>query len=102
MARARRCKLPSLAFGLAGLGDTPVSSTKGQHGHTLGAAGAIEAIATLACFVRNELPPNANLVEPDVDLNLVRTAQPTTADYVMSTGFGFGGHDSALIFQRAG
>jgi 3-oxoacyl-[acyl-carrier-protein] synthase II len=92
----------ALAFGLAGLGDTPVSSTKGQHGHTLGAAGAIEAIATLACFVRNELPPNANLVEPDVDLNLVRTAQPTTADYVMSTGFGFGGHDSALIFQRAG
>ena len=60
----------------------------------------IEAIATLACFGRNELPPNANLVEPDVELNLVRAAQPTAAEYVMSTGFGFGGHDSALIFKR--
>ncbi len=92
----------ALAFGLAGLGDAPVSSTKGQHGHTLGAAGAIEAIAALACFARNELPPNANLVEPDVDLDLVRSAQPTTTDHVMSTGFGFGGHDSALIFRRVG
>ena len=90
----------ALAFDLAGLAETPVSSTKGQHGHTLGAAGAIEAIATLACFGRNELPPNANLVEPDVELNLVRAAQPTAAEYVMSTGFGFGGHDSALIFKR--
>ncbi|MGI9188467.1 MAG: beta-ketoacyl-[acyl-carrier-protein] synthase family protein [Gaiellales bacterium] len=90
----------ALAFGLAGLADAPVSSTKGQHGHTLGAAGAIEAIATLACFARNQLPPNANLVEPDVTLNLVRTAQPADAECVMSTGFGFGGHDSALIFKR--
>ena len=90
----------ALAFGLAGLGDAPVSSTKGQHGHTLGAAGAIEAIATLACFARNQLPPNANLVEPDVELNLVHAAQPTMAEYVMSTGFGFGGHDSALILRR--
>ena len=90
----------ALAFGLAGVGGVPVSSTKGQHGHTLGAAGAIEAIAALACFARNLLPPNANVVEPDVDLNLVHAAQPTDAEYVMSTGFGFGGHDSALIFKR--
>jgi len=85
----------------AGLGETPISSTKGQHGHTIGAAGAIEAIATLACFVRNQLPPCANLVEPDVELDLVREARPATPDYVMSTGFGFGGHDAALIFKRA-
>ena len=90
----------ALAFGLAGVGGVPVSSTKGQHGHTLGAAGAIEAIAALACFARNLLPPNVNLSEPDVDLNLVRAAQATAAEYVMSTGFGFGGHDSALIFKR--
>ncbi|MSO46709.1 MAG: beta-ketoacyl-[acyl-carrier-protein] synthase family protein [Thermoleophilia bacterium] len=85
----------------AGLGQTPVSSTKGQHGHTIGAAGAIEAIATLACFARNQLPPCANLVQPDVELDLVREARPATPDYVMSTGFGFGGHDAALIFRRA-
>lgn len=85
----------------AGLGQTPVSSTKGQHGHTIGAAGAIEAIATLACFARNQLPPCANLVEADVELDLIREARPATPDYVMSTGFGFGGHDAALVFKRA-
>lgn len=90
----------ALALRLAGLADAPVSSTKGQHGHTLAAAGAIEAIATLACFTRDQLPPCANLVEPDVELDLVRTAQPTTAEYAMSTGFGFGGHDAALILRR--
>lgn len=88
------------ALALAGLADVPVSSTKGQHGHTLGAAGAIEAIAALACFTRDLLPPGANLVDPDVELNLVRTAAPATAEHVMSTGFGFGGHDAALIFRR--
>ncbi len=84
-----------------GFGQTPISSTKGQHGHTIGAAGAIEAIVTLACFACNQLPPCANLVEPDVDLDLVREARPATPDYAMSTGFGFGGHDAALIFKRA-
>jgi 3-oxoacyl-[acyl-carrier-protein] synthase II len=72
----------------------------GQHGHTLGAAGAIEAIVALACFSRSTLPPGANLDEPDVELDLVRTARPTEAEYVMSTGFGFGGHDAALILRR--
>ena len=90
----------ALALELAGLGGVPVSSTKGQHGHTLSAAGAIEAVATLVCFARGELPPCANLVEPDVELELVRTARPTDAEYAMSTGFGFGGHDAALVFKR--
>ena len=85
----------------AGLGETPISSTKGQHGHTIGAAGAIEAIVTLVCLARNQLPPCANLVEADVELDLIREARPATPDYVMSTGFGFGGHDAALIFRRA-
>lgn len=90
----------ALALRLAGLGGVPVSSTKGQHGHTLSAAGAIEAVVTVACFALDQLPPCANLVEPDVDLELVRTATPTTAEYAMSTGFGFGGHDAALILRR--
>lgn len=85
----------------AGLGDTPVSSTKGQHGHTLGAAGAIEAVVALAALVRDALPPCANLDDPDVDLDLVRAARPAEVEHVMSTGFGFGGHDAALILRRA-
>ncbi len=84
----------------AGMATTPVSSTKGQHGHTLAAAGAIEAIVTLATLVRNQLPPTGNLEDPDVDLALVRTATQAQPEYVMSTGFGFGGHDAALILRR--
>ena len=88
------------AFELAGLATAPVSSTKGQHGHTLSAAGAIEAIATLAAFARGALPPSGNLEDPDVDLDLVRTARPAEVEHAMSTGFGFGGHDAALILRR--
>jgi 3-oxoacyl-[acyl-carrier-protein] synthase II len=84
----------------AGLGGVPVSSTKGQHGHTLGAAGAIEAVATLAAFARDTLPPSGNLDDPDVALDLVRAARPAVVEHAMSTGFGFGGHDAALILRR--
>ncbi len=89
----------ALALQRAGLGATPVSSTKGQHGHTLAAAGAIEAIATLAVFARGRLLPGANLDAPDVDLALVREATPAAVEYAMSTGFGFGGHDAALVLR---
>jgi 3-oxoacyl-[acyl-carrier-protein] synthase II len=92
----------ALAFVRAGLGRTPVSSTKGQHGHTLGAAGAIEAVATMAVFARGQLPPCANLDAPDVDLALVREATPASVEHAMSTGFGFGGHDAALVFRAPG
>lgn len=91
----------ALALHRAGLGATPVSSTKGQHGHTLAAAGAIEAVVTLAALVRDQLPPTGNLEDPDVDLNLVRGAVAARPDVVVSTGFGFGGHDAALVLRRA-
>ena len=96
-------KAEAAALRLAGLGATPVSSTKGQHGHTLGAAGAIEAIAALVSFSRDLLLPCGNLADPDpdVDLNLVHEARSASPEYVMSTGFGFGGHDTALVLRRA-
>ena len=88
------------ALHLAGFAGVPVSSTKGQHGHTLSAAGAIETIATLGVFARGALPPTGNLADPDVDLDLVVEARPADVDIAMSTGFGFGGHDAALILRR--
>lgn len=84
----------------AGLGETPVSSTKGQHGHTLAAAGAIEAIASLGAFSTGVLPPSINVDDPDVDLALVGLGQTATPEIVVSTGFGFGGHDAALVLRR--
>lgn len=84
----------------AGLGATPVSSTKGQHGHTLAAAGAIEAIAALGVFSSGLLPPSINVDDPDVDLALVGMGETATPKVVVSTGFGFGGHDAALVLRR--
>jgi 3-oxoacyl-[acyl-carrier-protein] synthase II len=89
----------ALALHRAGLGAVPVSSTKGQHGHALAAAGAIEAIATIAVFARGQLLPCANLDAPDVDLALVREATPARVEHALSTGFGFGGHDAALVLR---
>jgi 3-oxoacyl-[acyl-carrier-protein] synthase II len=87
----------------AGLGDVPVSSTKGLHGHCLGAAGGIEAAAALMAFARDQLPPGINLDDPDDEVGLdhvIGTARPARVDAVLSNSFGFGGHNAALVFRR--
>jgi 3-oxoacyl-[acyl-carrier-protein] synthase II len=87
----------------AGLGRVPVSSTKGLHGHCLGAAGGIEAIASLMALAQDRLPPGINLDDPDDELGLdhvVGTARPAQVEAVLSNSFGFGGHNAALVFRR--
>lgn len=84
----------------AGLGRVPVSSTKGQHGHTLAAAGAIEAVAAVGAFARRVLPPSINVPDPDVDLDLVGSGREADPAFVLSAGFGFGGHDAAIVLRR--
>ncbi|HMI87053.1 MAG TPA: beta-ketoacyl-[acyl-carrier-protein] synthase family protein [Polyangiaceae bacterium] len=82
-----------------------VSSCKGQIGHTLGAAGAIEAAMTVLAIVRGELPPTGGLEVPDEACDLVhvigqgRRAQVRAA---LSNSFGFGGTDTVLLFTRPG
>ena len=80
----------------------PISSTKGITGHTLGAAGIVEAIVTAQALERQVLPPIANLVTPDptFTLNLVREAHPAFFKYAMSNNFGFGGSNCSLIFGK--
>jgi len=79
----------------------PVNSIKGALGHTMGAAGAIEAILCALVLERGLAPPTANLVQvdPKLPLNLVRIA-PRPGDYrcVASTASGFGGLNAALTF----
>jgi 3-oxoacyl-[acyl-carrier-protein] synthase II len=86
----------------AGLGHAAVSATKSLHGHTLGAAGGIEAAATLMALVRGVLPGTANLDDPEPDPPLDLVAAPRTAEIeaAVSNSFGFGGHNAALVFVR--
>jgi len=81
-----------------------VTSTKGVTGHTLGAAGAIEAIFAIQALREGRIPPTANLVNQDPDILLdVVTGSPREASLraVLSTSMGFGGQNAALVFTPA-
>ncbi len=82
----------------------PVSSTKSMHGHALGAAGAIEAVATVLALKHQIIPPTANFQEPDpeCDLDYVpNTARNLSVEYAMSNSFAFGGLNAVLVFRAA-
>ena len=80
----------------------PISSTKSMIGHTLGAAGGIEAIFTIKALLDDVLPPTINYEHPDpaCDLNYIpNEARPAPVDVAMSNSFGFGGHNASLVFR---
>lgn len=80
-----------------------ISSIKGAIGHTLGAAGAIEAAATIMSIKTGIIPPTINYENPDEHCDLDYTpnkAKLKNINYAMSTSFGFGGHNSVLIFKK--
>jgi 3-oxoacyl-[acyl-carrier-protein] synthase II len=80
-----------------------VSSTKSVHAHLLGAAGAMEAAATVMALERGMLPPTINLDTPDpeCDLDYVPN-KPRKADVnvAISNSFGFGGHNATLVIRK--
>ncbi|TLS51191.1 beta-ketoacyl-ACP synthase II [Paenibacillus antri] len=81
----------------------PVSSTKSMTGHLFGAAGAVEAVASVLAIRRGLLPPTINYETPDpaCALDVVpNVARPAAANAVLSNGFGFGGHNAVLAFRR--
>jgi 3-oxoacyl-[acyl-carrier-protein] synthase II len=84
--------------------DVPITANKSMIGHTLGAAGAIEAISTVLTIREGCVPPTINLTEPDPaaeGLDIV-TGQAARRDIAvaLSNSFGFGGQNTALIFRR--
>ncbi|MEO3750073.1 beta-ketoacyl-[acyl-carrier-protein] synthase family protein [Streptomyces sp. B6B3] len=82
----------------------PVTSAKGVLGHTLGAAGAIEAALSVLTLRHRAIPPTANLdtLDPEIDLDVVTKAPREGAiEAVASNSFGFGGHNAVLILRRA-
>jgi nodulation protein E len=80
-----------------------VSSTKSMHGHALGAAGALEAAATVLAMQGNFIPPTANFVErdPSCDLDIVpNEARAAQIEAALSNSFAFGGLNAVLAFRR--
>jgi 3-oxoacyl-[acyl-carrier-protein] synthase II len=81
----------------------PVSSTKSMTGHLLGAAGGVEAVASVMAILENKVPPTINYEEPDAECDLdyvPNTARDVKVDAVLSNSFGFGGTNACLIFKR--
>lgn len=81
-----------------------VSSTKSMHGHVLGGAAAVEAIATVIALQAQVAPPTANFTEPDpkCDLDYVpNTPRPMAIEHAISNSFAFGGLNTVLAFGRA-
>jgi nodulation protein E len=80
-----------------------VSSTKSMHGHTLGAAGAIEAAATIVALSTGILPPTINFTAPDPECDLdyiPNSARKTEIEYAISNSFAFGGLNAVLAFRN--
>src|SRR5947208_6463790 len=81
----------------------PVSSTKSMMGHSLGAAGAVEAIICLLALQHQFLPPNINFgaLDDDLDLNIVANeARPAVVRTALSNSFGFGGTNASILMRK--
>lgn len=86
-----------LAYGI------PVSSSKSMLGHTIGAAGAIEAIITAMSLKNGILPPTINYNQPDPDLDLdyvPNNSRTAPIRWALSNSFGFGGHNATLVLKK--
>ncbi len=80
-----------------------VSATKSLIGHTMAAAGALEAIATVLTLARDLVPPTAHLtdLDPEIPFDCVPvSARPARVECALSNSFGFGGQNVSLLFRR--
>ncbi len=81
----------------------PISSIKGATGHCLGATGSIEAVVSIMALINDVMPPTINLVNKDINCDIdyvANKARYKNLDIVMSTNYGFGGTNGAIIFKK--
>ena len=101
-SRSAEAEAVSKVFGSAG---PPMTSTKGVTGHSLGAAGAIEAVAVVLSMQHKLIPPTHGFTTPDPEIpevNLVTgAAQAWEPGPTLSNSFGFGGHNGTLVLGPA-
>ncbi len=96
-------KAIKLAFGDYATNGLAVSATKSMTGHMLGAAGGIELIACIKAIQESVIPPTINVdnQDPDCDLDVVpNVARETPVTVALSNGFGFGGHNAAVLVRK--
>jgi 3-oxoacyl-[acyl-carrier-protein] synthase II len=81
----------------------PMSATKSMIGHLLGGAGAVESVATVCTLIDQTIHPSINVdeLDPAFDLRLVRERQRADVRFALKASAGFGGHNGALVFERA-
>ena len=101
-ATAYNDEMEAKAITLAGLREVPVNSLKGYYGHTLGAAGLIESVITLASMRESLVIPSRGFEHDGVTtpLNMCRTLLPTTLDTCLKTASGFGGCNAAIVLSK--
>lgn len=92
------CRAVASVFGT----NMPASSLKGMIGHTLGAAGAVEAVMSIIALEENLVPGNVGLgrLDPDISCNIAAEARTGELAHVVSNAFGFGGSNCALLFSQ--
>jgi 3-oxoacyl-[acyl-carrier-protein] synthase II len=100
---ASETRVIKIALGDEKARKTPISSTKGATGHTLGASGAIEAIISTLAVQRDVVPPTINyeVPDPECDLDYIpNEAREWRTDVALSNNFGFGGHNACLVIRK--
>lgn len=95
-------EMEAIAFNRTGLNEVPVNSFKGYYGHTLGASGLLETVMGLETMKHNKIYTSLGYDEPGVSqpINVIRENKDTQVDYFLKTASGFGGCNTAIVFQK--